>query len=60
MRSFTAGKNDDGVRLLRFCEKVCPTMPKSMLHKAFRNKRIKINGKKLQKYTKKTELRTKC
>ncbi len=28
MRSFTAGKNDDGVRLLRFCEKVCPTMPK--------------------------------
>lgn len=46
MRSFTAGKNDDGVRLLRFCEKVCPTMPKSMLHKAFRNKRIKINGKK--------------
>lgn len=46
MRSFTAGKNDDGVRLLRFCEKVCPTMPKGMLHKAFRNKRIKINGKK--------------
>lgn len=46
MRSFTAGKNDDGVRLLRFCEKVCPSMPKGMLHKAFRNKRIKINGKK--------------
>ncbi len=46
MKSFTAGKNDDGVRLLRFCEKVCPTMPKGMLHKAFRNKRIKINGKK--------------
>ncbi len=46
MKSFTAGKNEEGVRLLRFCEKVCPTMPKSMLHKAFRNKRIKINGKK--------------
>lgn len=46
MRSFTAGKNDDGVRLLRFCEKVCPAMPKSLLRKAFRNKRIKINGKK--------------
>ena len=46
MRSFTAGKNEDGVRLLRFCEKVCPSMPKGMLHKAFRNKRIKINGKK--------------
>lgn len=46
MRSFTAGKNDDGVRLLRFCEKICPTMPKSLMRKAFRNKRIKINGKK--------------
>ena len=46
MRSFTAGKNDDGVRLLRFCEKVCPTMPKSLMRKAFRNKRVKINGKK--------------
>ncbi len=46
MKSFTAKKNDDGVRLLRFCEKVCPTMPKSLLRKAFRNKRIKINGKK--------------
>ncbi|MBR5521641.1 MAG: RluA family pseudouridine synthase [Oscillospiraceae bacterium] len=46
MKSFTAGKNEEGVRLLRFCEKVCPTMPKSMLHKAFRNKRVKINGKK--------------
>ena len=46
MKSYTAGKNEEGVRLLRFCEKVCPTMPKSMLHKAFRNKRIKINGKK--------------
>jgi len=46
MKSFIAGKNEEGTRLLRFCEKVCPTMPKSMLHKAFRNKRIKINGKK--------------
>ncbi|MBQ8603682.1 MAG: RluA family pseudouridine synthase [Oscillospiraceae bacterium] len=46
MKSYTAGKNEEGTRLLRFCEKVCPTMPKGMLHKAFRNKRIKINGKK--------------
>ena len=46
MKSFTASKNDDGLRLLRFCEKVCPTMPKSLMRKAFRNKRIKINGKK--------------
>ncbi len=46
MKSFTATKNDDGVRLSRFCEKVCPKMPKSMLYKSFRNKRIKVNGKK--------------
>ena len=46
MKSFTATKNDDGVRLSRFCEKLCPSMPKSMLYKSFRNKRIKVNGKK--------------
>ena len=46
MKSFTATTNDDGVRLSRFCEKVCPNMPKSMLYKSFRNKRIKVNGKK--------------
>ena len=46
MKSFTATSNDDGVRLSRFCEKVCPKMPKSMLYKSFRNKRIKVNGKK--------------
>ncbi|MEG2928424.1 MAG: RluA family pseudouridine synthase [Oscillospiraceae bacterium] len=46
MKSFNAGTNDDGVRLNRFCEKVCPNIPKSLLHKSFRNKRIKVNGKK--------------
>ena len=46
MKSFTATPNDDGVRLSRFCEKLCPAMPKSMLYKSFRNKRIKVNGKK--------------
>ena len=46
MKSFTATTNDDGVRLSRFCEKLCPAMPKSMLYKSFRNKRIKVNGKK--------------
>ena len=46
MKSYTAGKNEENLRLLRFCEKVCPSMPKSMLHKAFRNKRIKKKRKK--------------
>ena len=46
MKRFTATTNDDGVRLSRFCEKLCPSMPKGMLYKSFRNKRIKVNGKK--------------
>lgn len=46
MKSYTATTNDNGVRLSRFCEKVCPKMPKSMLYKSFRNKRIKVNSKK--------------
>ncbi len=46
MKSFIATTNDNGVRLSRFCEKLCPSMPKNMLYKSFRNKRIKVNGKK--------------
>ncbi len=46
MKNFTATSNDDGVRLSRFCQKVCPSMPNSLLNKSFRNKRIKVNGKK--------------
>ena len=46
MKSFTAGKNEDGARLSRFVENVTSGMPKSLLYKAFRNKRITVNGKK--------------
>lgn len=46
MKSYIATSNDNGVRLSRFCEKVCPIMPKNLLYKSFRNKRIKVNGKK--------------
>lgn len=46
MKSFTAGKNEDGARLSRFVENVTSGMPKSLLYKAFRNKRIKVNGQK--------------
>ena len=46
MKSYIATNNDNGIRLSRFCEKVCPKIPKSMLYKSFRNKRIKVNGKK--------------
>ncbi len=46
MKSFTAGKNEDGVRLSRFVQNVTANMPASLLYKSFRNKRIKVNGKK--------------
>lgn len=49
MKSFTAGKNEDGARLSRFVENVTSGMPKSLLYKAFRNKRIKVNGKKARR-----------
>lgn len=45
MKSFTAGPNENGVRLSRFVEGVTKDMPRSMMYKAFRNKRIKVNGK---------------
>ena len=45
MKSFTAGANENDVRLSRFVEGVTKDMPRSMMYKAFRNKRIKVNGK---------------
>ena len=46
MKSFTAGPNEKGVRLSRFVEKVTAGLPVSLLHKSFRNRRIKVNGKR--------------
>lgn len=46
MKQFTAGKNEDGVRLSRFVLSVTQNLPNSLLYKSFRNKRIKVNGKK--------------
>lgn len=46
MKSFTAGKNEEGVRLSRFVQSVTQNLPTSLLYKSFRNKRIKVNGKK--------------
>ena len=44
MKSFTAGPNENGVRLSRFVEGVTKDMPRSMMYKAFRNKRIKVKA----------------
>ena len=38
--------NDDGVRLSRFVQSVTRDFPTSLLYKSFRNKRVKVNGKK--------------
>ena len=48
MKSFTAGPNENGVRLSRFVEGVTKDMPRSMMYKAFRNKRVKVNGKRAE------------
>ncbi len=46
MKQFIAGLNENDVRLSRFVLSVTTNMPNSLLHKCFRNKRIKVNGKK--------------
>ena len=46
MKLYTATANDEGVRLSRFVQSVTRDFPTSLLYKSFRNKRIKVNGKK--------------
>ncbi len=46
MKHFIATKNDAGVRLSRFVQGVTTDLPNSLLYKSFRNKRIKVNGKR--------------
>lgn len=46
MKHFTATANDEGVRLSRFVQSVTRGLPTSLLYKSFRNKRIKVNGKR--------------
>ena len=46
MRSVIVNGNDSGQRLDKFLGKYFKTMPKSLIYKGIRKKRIKINGKK--------------
>ena len=48
MKSYIAGPNENDVRLSRFVESVTREMPRSLMYKAFRNKRIKVNGKRAE------------
>ncbi len=46
MRSFIINKNDAGQRMDKFVLKVTSGMPKSLMYKFIRTKRIKLNSKK--------------
>lgn len=46
MRTFTVNRNDSGQRLDKFVMKTTSGMPKSLLYKYIRTKRIKLNGKR--------------
>ncbi len=48
MKQFVAGANEAEMRLSKFVENVTQDMPKSLLYKSFRNKRIKVNGKRAE------------
>lgn len=44
MKTFTVNKNDAGQRLDKFVTKITAGLPKSLLYKYIRTKRIKLNG----------------
>ena len=46
MRRFTTGKNEQDMRLSRFVQRVARKLPPSAMYKAFRNRRIKVNGRR--------------
>ena len=48
MKAFTITKNDAGQRVDKFLIKMLPAMPKSLVYKSLRKKRIKVNGKRAQ------------
>ncbi len=46
MRELVIGKNDGGQRLDKFLIKALPDLPRSLLYKAIRTKKIKVNRKR--------------
>ena len=48
MKELLIGKNDAGQRLDKFLSKAVPRLPKSLLYKYIRLKRIKLNGKRCE------------
>lgn len=52
MKSFTIAKNDSEQRLDKFISKAVPALPKSLMYKYIRTKRIKVNSKRAEISTK--------
>ena len=48
MRTVTVNTNDASQRLDKFLSKYFKTMPKSLIYKGIRKKRIKVNGKRAE------------
>lgn len=48
MKTIIVNENDSGQRLDKFLGKYFKTMPKSLIYKGIRKKRIKLNGKKCE------------
>lgn len=48
MKEFIINRNDSGQRLDKFVMKAVPRLPQSMMYKAIRNKRIKLNGRRAE------------
>lgn len=48
MKEFTINKNDSGQRVDKFLTKAVPLLPKNLLYKYIRLKRIKLNGKRCE------------
>lgn len=51
MKTFAVTGNDAGQRLDRFITKVCPALPQALMYKYIRTKRIKLNGKRAEIFT---------
>lgn len=48
MREFTINKNDSGQRVDKFLQKAVPRLPKNLMYKYIRMKRIKLNGSRCE------------
>lgn len=46
MLKYEIGKNDAGMRMDKLLQKLMPTLPKSLMYKYIRMKKIKLNGKR--------------